>query len=299
MRLLGIGHVVLDHSMLVEKMPSTDCKNVALDGRELVGGPVARACITAARLGVETAFLGAVGQDLAAGVIEESFKQEGIAAHLARTGHRSARAALLVERQQGRRTVILDRGDLAELPGDTLEKLDIISCELLLLDGKEPLGIEAAKRVRTAGGRVMLDLGSARSDPLPFIQVADMLIVSKAFMLDFAPDSDMLEGARRLRDLGPRLVVITLGAGGAIVNQGGESTWFPSWNPGEIRDTTGAGDVYHGVLAWALLKGEETGRALALAAVAAGLCCRVLGGDPGLLDPGELDRLVAEGSWPI
>ncbi len=299
MKLLGLGHVVLDHSMLVEKMPGSDSKTVALEGKELVGGPVARACITAARLGVDTAFLGTVGQDLAADVIAETFKQEAVSAMLHQTGRRSARAALLVERQQGRRTVLLDRGDLADLPGNALDELDLKDCQLLLLDGKEHLGLEAARRVHAAGGRVMLDLGSARSDPLPFIQAADMLVASKAFMLDFAPDSDMLEGARRLRDLGPRLVVITLGAGGAIVNQGGESFWFPAWNPGEIRDTTGAGDVYHGVLAWTLLNGEETGRALALAAVASGLCCRVLGGDPGMLDPWELDRLVAEGSWPI
>ena len=52
MKLLGIGHVVLDHLLRVADWPQVDSKQEALQGAELLGGPVPRACITAARLGV-------------------------------------------------------------------------------------------------------------------------------------------------------------------------------------------------------------------------------------------------------
>jgi len=305
-RLIALGHVVLDHLLLVESHPSCDTKNIALRGRECIGGPVARAALTAAALGVETALAGCLGDDEAGRQVRDELQAAGVESSGLRlmAGHATPRASIWVEARGGRRTVVLDRGGLPDCPADALERLPW-GPGLLLLDGKEPVWPEAARRAREAGMELLLDLGGPREDPWPLLAAAQVAVVSKAFVMHALPGADLLAAARRLAEQGPRLAVITLGAGGVVVceREGGRPSapagtpyWFPAWNPGKVVDTTGAGDVYHGALAWALLQGWETRRALACAAVAGGLACLDLGGEVAGLSPELLlERVAAAG----
>lgn len=72
--------------------------------------------------------------------------------------------------------------------------------------------------------------------------------------------------ARGLTGLGPRSVVITLGAGGALVSdtRTGEAVRVPSPKVAAV-DTTGAGDAFTAALAWRLGLGEELVRAAGFA----------------------------------
>ncbi|MFD1934397.1 ribokinase [Nonomuraea mangrovi] len=73
--------------------------------------------------------------------------------------------------------------------------------------------------------------------------------------------------ARDLLALGPRSVVVTLGADGAVVAEkaGAAVTAVPS--PAvEAVDTTGAGDAFTGALAWRLARGDGLPEAAAFAA---------------------------------
>ena len=72
--------------------------------------------------------------------------------------------------------------------------------------------------------------------------------------------------------IGPRSVVITLGACGCLVAEGGTADEIPAVRVDEVIDTTGAGDVFVGVLAARLALGdtliEAAGRAVESAAEA-------------------------------
>ena len=306
MKLIALGHVVLDHLLLLETWPTPDTKLAALRSRECTGGPAARAALTAATLGVETSFAGCVGADAAGERVRADLRTAGVDDEglLTLAGYATARASIWVEAKSGKRTVVLDRGALPPYPEEALEGLPW-GPGLLMLDGKEPAGALAARRAREAGMELMLDLGGPRADPWPLIEAAQVAVVSKAFVMHALPGMDLLAAARRLAEGGPRLAVITLGAGGVIACERagsqayapvGTPFWFPAWNPGKVVDTTGAGDVYHGALAWALLQGWETRRALACAAVAGGLACQQLGGEvPGLSAAMLLERVEAAG----
>lgn len=289
MRLIALGHVVWDHLLLLERYPDVDSKSAALRGRELVGGPAARAALTAAALGVEVSFAGCLGGDATGAGILDAFAAGGVdtAGVEVCAGCVTPRASIWVEARHGKRTVVLDRGGLPDYPAAALERLPW-GPGWLLLDGKEPVALEAAHRARAAGMSVLLDLGGPRQDIAPLVAAADVVAVSKAFVMGEYPGLDLLQAAANLLEAGPRLVVITLGSGGMIVGEreGGCAAppyWFPAWPAGTVVDTTGAGDVFHGALAWALLQAFPARKALACAAVAGGLACRDLGGEvPGL-----------------
>lgn len=75
--------------------------------------------------------------------------------------------------------------------------------------------------------------------------------------------------ARRLLELGPRSVVITLGAAGAVVADAGGVLAAPAVPVTEVVDTTGAGDAFAGALACALARGAPLADAVS-AGMAAG-----------------------------
>lgn len=293
MRLVGLGHVVLDHVMLLETFPEVDSKSVALQACLCTGGPVARAVLSAAALGLDTALAACLGDDAAGLHVRQDLEAAAVEVsglHIA-TGHATARASIWVESRHGKRTVVLDRGTLPEYPHNALERIPW-GPGMLLLDGKEAMALAAARRARQCGMDLMLDLGGPREDMSELVALASVVAVSKAFVMHAYPGLDLLVAVENLVAAGPRLAVITLGAGGAVVCEKGQAAqWFPAWSPGRVVDSTGAGDVYHGALAWALLKGFSTRMALGCAAVAGGLACRHLGGAvPDL----SADKVLAE-----
>lgn len=298
--LLAIGHCVLDHLLVVERHPGPDSKSVALGGVECGGGPAATAAVAAAKLGSSAAFLGRCGDDAAGRRLREEFEAAGVDVGRleAVAGARTPRASIWVEASSGRRSVVLDRGGLADQGEERLADFDPAAFRLLLSDGKEPLALPASKAVRAAGGEVLLDLGGPRREPAELIAAATVVGASKAFVMDWLPDADLLEATRTIVGLGPRLAVVTLGPGGVVACDGGEPFWFPAWTPPKVVDSTGAGDAWHGALAWALLQGWETRRCLAAAAVAGGLACRALGGRAGLPERAELLAALESASWP-
>jgi len=279
MRLTGLGHVVLDHVLLVENYPAVDSKSIARQGCLCTGGPVARALLSASQLGLSTAFAGCLGDDEAGERIrlEMSAAQVDMEGVLSLPGQCTPRASIWVESRHGKRTVVLDRGSLPDFPLSGLERMHW-GDGMLLLDGKEPAALEAARRARAAGMGVMLDLGGPREDMGALVEAATVVAVSKAFIMSAYPGLDLMLAVANLVECGPRLAVVTLGAGGAVMcERDRPADWFPAWHPGTVVDSTGAGDVYHGALAWALLEGMPTRKALACAAVAGGLACRRLG----------------------
>jgi sulfofructose kinase len=295
--ILGLGHVVLDHFFQVDAMPTADTKSVAKHGLLSGGGPVPTALVAASRLGAKALLVGQVGDDPMADFLLKEFAEAQVdTQHLRRISNQRTPMATVLVDAQGQRSVILDRADMTDLPEDCLQSLPFDEAALLLLDGKEPAALAAAEAMQEAGGDVMLDLGGPREDPFPLIQKAQIVALSRSFVMHHFPDMELFEVASTLHKMGPRLVVATLGAGGSIVcGASGRAGWFPSWSPKKIVDTTGAGDVYHGALAWAQVEGFDDAKALACAAIAGGMACEKLGGRGSMVNQERL--LAALGEW--
>jgi len=112
------------------------------------------------------------------------------------------------------------------------------------------------------GARVLLNLAPARdTDPAAMSHI-DILVVNETeagLTLGLpapATPTEAIGVARALRGMGPRHVVVTLGAQGAAWASGTEVGHCPAVNLGEAVDTTGAGDACVGALAAALALGK-------------------------------------------
>lgn len=108
---------------------------------------------------------------------------------------------------------------------------------------------------------------------------------------------DWAAAARRFADLGPRLVVIKLGAEGALVHDAEADTdfWWPA-AAAEVLDTTGAGDAYCGGFSAALTRdGDDLVTAACAGAVAASFAVAGFGNEALLrARRDEAQRLLRE-----
>jgi fructokinase len=91
------------------------------------------------------------------------------------------------------------------------------------------------------------DKNAARARLESWVSLCDIVKVSRADFAWLYPDRSVEDSAAAWRDLGPKLVVMTLGADGAMALLDGTKVAVPGRRIGVV-DTVGAGDSFHSAL---------------------------------------------------
>lgn len=233
------------------------------------GGKGANQAVAAARLGARVALLGRVGADGHGRLLRESLERDGVdLSHLHDTPAASGIAMIAVG-PRGDNSIIVAPGANSLLTEDDVRRaaplLRSAPVVSLQLEIPLPTVLAAARLAR----RPVLNLSPAVSVPDELLALCDPLVVNEheaAHLLGDAGDAgDAARQAKALLALGPRSVVITLGADGAVTAEAGAVQPVPSPRVTPV-DTTGAGDAFTGALAWRLARGDSLAGAAAFAA---------------------------------
>lgn len=141
---------------------------------------------------------------------------------------------------------------------------------------------------RQHGLTTILNPAPARSLPASLLKLVDILTPNEGearLIAGLAMDdatTPMEEVALRLLRMGPRCVIITLGAQGCLIAQHGtEPVRVPAY-PVNVVDTVGAGDAFNAGLAVALCDSRPLIDAVRWACVTAALSVMHVGAIPGL-----------------
>ena len=107
-------------------------------------------------------------------------------------------------------------------------------------------------------------------------------------------ESDISTLLAKMRDLGPKMIVMTDGPKGAYV-QDENATWFmpPYPDPKEPYDRTGAGDAFASTFISALALGKSIPEALSWAPINAMSVRQEIGAQRGLLSRHEIEQILA------
>lgn len=287
-RVLCVGLSCLDLVWHVERFPPRASRTDARAHLRHGGGPAATAAVAAARYGATVRLWAIHGDDDAGRTLREELAAEGVdvAGVRAPPGARSFVSAVLVS-PDGERWIFPYRGeglgdDPSGWPLDTVAEADVV-----LTDLRHPRLARAALRAaREAGVPSLVDLGTLRD--VDAAEGADVLIASREAAEEAltragrAPrgDGDVSDLAaaalEALRTREGATVAVTLGDEGVVYDAGDGLRHLPAL-PVEARDTTGAGDVFHGVWAAAMASGLDADACARHAAVAAALSCRAAG----------------------
>jgi len=294
-QVVGLGQVCVDYVGLVGSYPAEDSKTELEGFYTSCGGPAATALVALARAGIETSFLGSISDDPFGVQIVETFKKEDVDISCLKItpGCSSQFAFISVSQADGRRTIFWRRSSAPELTPDEVSLSSFPHARILHLDGlMVDAGREAALQAKKRGMTVVMDAGTLRAGTLDVVKQVDLLIASESFSESLVRAEGAHETAlEELRRLGPRQVVITLGRRGSIGLDRTGLIRQPIF-PVVSRDTTGAGDVYHGAYIYGLLQDWDMSKCMAFASAAAALKCQNGGGWRGIPSLRQIEGLM-------
>lgn len=288
-RIVGLGLCVLDRFYRVDDFSLVAPRIRYREHVATPGGMVSTALCQAAALGCKAQLLSMVGNDSEGRWLARELRARGVETRRLLRSDRFATSECIVlvdRRSAERRFIVADRRQLeAHAPAFDLEPIRRDS--LLLVDGHFPdQALAAVKRARGQGAVVIGDFSQPSPAVRRLLPYVDHPVVSSEFVEGFRAG----DPHQTLRALGERYggtPVITQGHRGALVLERGRIRRIPSRRV-RARDTTGAGDVFHGALAAGLVHGQDLLSALDLATRAAALSCTALGGTGRLLRRSEM-----------
>jgi ribokinase len=233
-----LGDLLLDVVVKLGR-PLAEGDDTGAETRAGGGGQAANVAAWATALGAEARFVGKRGADAAGGVTEADLVGRGVQVFGPPPSGRNGVVVSLVERD-GSRTMLSDRGVAPELRPDELEAAWFEAADWLHVSGyslmREPIGTaaeRAAELARAAGARISVDLSSVN-----VIREFGRERLSERFV-HIRPDVVFGNEAEHAELSVPSdLRVVKRGARGATID--GED--HPPV-PGEVVDTTGAGDA--------------------------------------------------------
>jgi len=278
---VGFGQACVDYIGSAPYFPEENGK-VRLNELYLrCGGPIATALVTLARLGTKTSFIGPISDDLFGEIIIKNFEKEKVdISHIKLIkGYRSQFAFISVT--DGRRTIFWIPGSFPDIRPEEIDLSLFSNAKILHLDELMiDASIEAAKQAKSMGIQVTIDADSLKEGIEELFRLVDVLIIPEDMAKRLEGNIYNEEILRRLKLLGPRQVIITLGERGSIGFDGEKIIYQKAFDVVAI-DTTGAGDVYHGAYVFGMLKGWDMQRCMKFASLCAALKCRKIGAQEG------------------
>ncbi len=278
--IIGVGACVLDTLYCVPRYPDEDTKLRASDKSIRAGGPASTALTAASRLGAACAYIGTLSDDGDGEFLKRDFEKYGVSTAYIRTekNRRAFSSVILISESGASRTCIYDIGDLPPTKIGEREACAIKDARLLLIDGNDTeAALQAAKIAHGCGTLVLYDAGKELPESEALLSLTDILIPSAEFALAHTGCSDIESAARLLFEkYSPRVTVITDGKRGGVLYDGAELTRYPAF-PVTAVDTNGAGDVFHGAFAAALVRGFSFREACIISSATSAIKCTGLG----------------------
>lgn len=285
-----VGVATHDTIALMQRFPEPDERLVADDLCIAGGGPAATAAVAAARLGVPAAFVGTVGADEEGRRIVEGLQAEGVdvSGVTVAAGQPSGASVIVVDRSRGTRAICTRPGPQ---PDVSAAAAAVLTSDWLHVDhlGWAPVAAMLSGRTTTLP-HLAVDAGN----PIPGFTAADVeLYVPTVEALRASHgDLDVDQLLATALATGPHTVVATDGPRGSYAaTREGERCHVPGV-PAEVVSTLGAGDVFHGALVAAQVRGLPLRDCLAYANIAAALSCRGLDGRSAIPTHDEVAALL-------
>jgi len=240
------------------------------------GGKGANQAVMAARLGARVAMIGALGNDVYAGMTFDNLASQDVdASNVARVAGSSGVAPIWVEPDGTNRIIVVAGANDAVDPAAAaaaIASMDHVDVVVGQLEVPQRVTLAAFRAARERGAVTILNPAPAASLDPNLVEASHWLIPNETEFailagigkLDPGDDRPVTSFARRLT---PRLL-LTLGSrGAAIVSANGEVDVVPA-TPVTAIDTTGAGDAFVGAFAVGLAAGLNE-----RAAVRLGIAC--------------------------
>lgn len=278
MKILCIGNLSYDVTYSMDGYPVENFKYRMKNKVSGGGGPSATACFLLGKWNANAHFAGAIGDDTLGKKLIKEFKSVKVSTkHIEiDKGRDTTLAFILLNENIGSRTVFTHREETLVLDKKINEHYDVI-----LMDGQE---YEATKHVldKNPNALTIIDAGRANEKVIELCKRVTYVVCSKKFAEDYTKkkiDVNDTESMNQVLDLmlnDFKNVVITLEENGAVYKESGLLKLIPSIKV-EVKDSTGAGDFFHGAFTYFISKNYPLERTIRLSNITGALSVTKVG----------------------
>lgn len=260
--LVVVGSMNADVVVEVERIPRPGDTVLGSNTQISPGGKGGNVAVAAAKAGAQVAFVGAVGEDDHAGMLENALLAAGVdVTHLHHVQAPTGTAYITID-AHGENAIVVAPGANAALSASEVDAAaDTLSVAAVVF-GVLEVPMDALSRAAGHARRMVLNASPVQELPDPLLRRLDPLIVNRGEAIELAgvdgSDDHLLDA---LLGKGVRSVVITLGSAGAIGATAHER-FIAAAPEVDVVDTTGAGDTLAGVLCHHLAQGLPLPEAL-------------------------------------
>lgn len=299
MDVIGVGALNLDRIYRAEKIARGGEEVPITSLKESPGGSAANTIVALARLGVRVGFVGKIGRDREGKLILEDLKKEGVNIKgIAKSKGRTGIILGFVD-SSGERAMYAYPGVNDELRINESNLSYAKQAKFLHLSSfvgersyqaqKELL--EKLSNVKISFSPGML-YATKRLEELKQIIEKSSVIFLNEEEIELITGDKYKRGATMLRELGAKLIAVTLADRGCFVSSSNESHEIEAY-PAGVVDTTGAGDAFAAGFLYGLLQGKNLKTCGKLGNKLASLCIGNVGAREGLPYKKDLENFIS------
>ena len=280
MKVLCIGHAAYDITMLVNSYPVENTKNRVAQTLECGGGSASNAAYLLGKWGIDTTFLGIVGQDIYGYRIAQELAEASVNTKYLQflKQYETTLSMVIVNQENGSRTIISHHSDNIRLKKQILDFIP----DIILMDGQEyECSMDLLKRYPKAIS--ILDAGSATAEMVHLARQVDYVVCSKEFAESVVGNPFDINNIEELKLLYQTLcnqfrgvIIVTLEDEGCLYQENGIVKLLPTLKVTAL-DTTGAGDIFHGAFTYGISQNMPLSQILLISNVAGALSVTKIG----------------------
>ena len=267
------------------------------------GGKVATGVVAAARLGASCAIVGRVGDDLYGRFCRDDFVRHGVdvsGLELA-AGCITDLGVVLSERSTATRTILYRPGTVKLPQAAEVDFTPLQTARYLYIAHTEGLSAAAMDLARRWGVEIFIDADyytpalEARIGDITYFVASEF--VFRAVFPDLAdgPLEAMEDACRAILARGPKVAVFTFGSRGCVGMSEAEGFFVQPAFSVAVRDTVGAGDVFHGAFLSQLCRGRSIRDCARYASATSAIKCTCPGGRAGIPTLAVLEQFLETG----
>jgi ribokinase len=278
-RVVVVGSTNVDLTFRVARLPRPGETVPGSGVSEGFGGKGANQAVMAARCGAEVVMISAVGSDAWGRASLENFRAQGVDAAFVRTVQGPTGFAAIFVDDAAQNVIVVVAGANAAVSAEQVRSAaDVIAkAGVVVAQMETPVAAtaEAFRLARAAGVPTLLNPAPAADVPEELLALADVCVPNETELegltgLTTERDHEVITAAAMVRRRGPKAVLVTRGAKGALLVTEAEALTIPV-PVVEAIDPTAAGDAFVGALAAALAAGEKVAEAARKACAVAAL----------------------------
>jgi ribokinase len=298
-----VGSINLDLVAGADHIPKPGETIIGSSFQTFHGGKGANQAVAAAKLGYPTYMVGNVGQDAFGQQLRQALADVKVNTSAVTTVNESSGVALITIAADGENNIVVVPGANGLLLPEQLEKSVSVLKQAGFLLAQLEVPLETVEYLAVFAEQhqipMMLDPAPARDLPQSLLRRVKWLTPNESETeillrraIDGNSDSIVFAAADELLALGPRNVLLKLGARGCLVaEQGQEKQFIPAFLINAV-DSTAAGDAFNAAFAVALLRGQSTLESARYACAVAGISVSRYGAQPSMPTSMEVEEFI-------